>query len=308
MNFVLNYNMPEKMRTGCVVIVNIGGILQSITNKNIIMVTIMTKVNQADLVVDQVDLVVAKMEIPKDHHRSGRRGGDPPGPPSDGPTDGGAADVTEVKISRKEADKVVVPPFPKVTHLDSWMSHCIANMLSACADPSHEEWISWINPAFRPDPDIEGMSDSGHLKFKSIDIKLGVAMTAMLKSAGDAAMDLYLDVNHRANKYVRDSNNKLIKGRQIIAMMYESFRTRDRLDMVVTLEYLIKLQYQGVQRMSVFKQTWLECIDRMRPEDVPSDNALRDTLHSKIKDSPALKMELLVHYDMLNYDDPKRSY
>ena len=43
-------------------------------------------------------------------------------------------------------------------------------------------------------------------------------------------------------------------------------------------------------------------------EDVPSENALRDTLHSKIKESPALKMELLVSYDMLTYDDPKRSY
>ena len=196
-----------------------------------------------------------------------------------------------------------------MTHLDSWKSHCIANVLGACADPNHEEWIAWISPAFKTDPDIEGMKDSGHLKYKSIDIKLGIAMTAMLKAAGDAAMDLYLDVNRKANKYIRE-NNILIKGRQIIAMMYESFRTRDRLDMdmVVTLEYLIKLQYQGDQSMSVFKQTWLECVDRMRPEDVPPDNALRDTLHSKIKESPALKMELLVYYDMLQYDDPKRTY
>ena len=240
-------------------------------------------------------------------HSSGRRGGDPPGPPSEDPSDGGVHDGTEVKISRREADNVIVPPFPKVTHLDSWMSHCIANMLTKCADPNHDEWISWTNPAFRPDPDIEGLNDSGRLKFKRIDVKLGVAMTAMLKAAGDAAMDLYLVVNCKANKYVRE-NSKLNKGRQIIAMMYESFRTRDRLDMVVTLEYLIKLQYQGDQHMSVFKQTWLECIDRMRPEDVPSENALRDTLHSKIKESPALKMELLVYYDMLTYDDPKRSY
>ena len=257
---------------------------------------------------DQTDLeaVVVGTQTSPPSHSSGRRGGDPRGPPSEDPTDDGAHDVTEVKISRREADKVVVPPFPKVTHLDSWMSHCIANMLSACADPNHEEWISWINPAFRPDPDIEGMSDSGHIKFKSIDVKLGVAMTAMLKSAGDVAMDLYLDVNRMANRYVR-KDSKLIKGRQIIAMMYASFRTRDRLDMVVTLEYLIRLQYQGDQHMSLFKQTWLECIDRMRPEDVPSDNALRDTLHSKIKESPALKMKLLVYYDMLLYDDPKRS-
>ena len=220
-------------------------------------------------------------------YRGGPKGGDPPGPPSDAPTDEGVGDLTEVKISRREFDKVIVPPFPKVTHLDSWMSHCIANVLGACADPNHEEWIAWLNPAFRPNPDIDGLNDSGHLKFKSIDIKLGIAMTAMLKAAGDTALDLYLDVTRKSSKYVRE-DSKLIKGRQIIAMMYESFRTRDRLDMIVTLEYLIKLQYQGDQHMSVFKQTWLECIDRMRAEDVPSDNALRDTLHAKIKESPAL--------------------
>ena len=240
-------------------------------------------------------------------NRGGPAGGDPPGPPSVAPTDEGVADVTEVKISRREADKFMVPPFPRVTHLDNWMSHCIANVLGACADPNHEEWIAWLNPAFRPNPDIDALNDSGHIKFKSIDIKLGIAMAAMLKAAGDVALDLYLDVNRKSSKYVR-TESKLIKGRQIIAMMYESFRTRDRLDMIVTLEYVIKLQYQGDNHMSVFKQTWLECIDRMRPEDVPSDNALRDTLYAKIEESPALKMELLVSYDMLNYDDPKRSY
>ena len=47
-------------------------------------------------------------------------------------------------------------------------------------------------------PDIEGMNESGHIRFKSIDVKLGVAMTAMLKSAGDNAADLYLDANRKA--------------------------------------------------------------------------------------------------------------
>ena len=157
----------------------------------------------------------------------------------------------------------MVPSFSKVTHLDSWMPHCNANVLSACADPNHEDWINWIRPAFRPHPDIEGLNESGHIKFKSIGVKLGVAMTAMLKSAGDTASDLYLDVNRTANRYVR-TEGKLIKGRQIIAMMYESFRTRDRLDMIVSLDYLMKLQYQGDQRMSMFNQTWLEVIDRIR--------------------------------------------
>eukprot|EP00439_Symbiodinium_sp_Y106_P061029 s1523_g9.t1 len=41
---------------------------------------------------------------------------------------------------------------------------------------------------------------------------------------------IQMEVNREANDYVRSYDGKIIKGRQIIAMMYESFRTRDRLD------------------------------------------------------------------------------
>ena len=61
------------------------------------------------------------------------------------------------------------------------MSQCIANVLSACADPNQEEWMKWLSPAFRPHPDIEALNDSGHKKFNGIDVKLGVAMSAMLR-------------------------------------------------------------------------------------------------------------------------------
>ena len=52
-------------------------------------------------------------------------------------------------------------------------------------------------------------------------------MTAMLRAGSDKAAELYLEVNRKANDYVRAYEGKIIKGRQIIAMMYESFRTRD---------------------------------------------------------------------------------
>ena len=195
-----------------------------------------------------------------------------------------------------------------MTHLDNWMAQCVANVLSACADPNQEEWMKWLSPAFRPHPDIEGLNDSGHRKFKSIDVKLGVAMTAMLRAGSDKAAELYLEVNRKANDYVRSYEGKIIKGRQIIATMYESFRTRDRLDMSVSLDYLVKLQYQGHNKLHQFKQTWLEILNRMRQEDIPSEKALRDCLYNKIKDSPAMKWELGLHYENLSYDDPKRSY
>ena len=104
------------------------------------------------------------------------------------------------------------------------------------------------------------------------------------------------------------SKGRSFKGKQIIAMMYESFRARDRLDMIVSLDYLVKLQYQGDNKLHQFKQTWLEILTRMREEDIPSEKALRDCLYNKIKDSPAMKMELALHYEHLTHDDPKRSY
>ena len=94
--------------------------------------------------------------------------------------------------------------------------------------------------SLRPHPDIEALNDSGHKKFRGIDVKLGVAMSAMLRAGSDKAAELYLEVNRKANDYVRSYDGKIIKGRQIIAMMYESFRTRDRLDMIVSLDYLVK--------------------------------------------------------------------
>ena len=117
-------------------------------------------------------------------------------------------------------------------------------------------------------------------------------MTGMLRAGSDKAAELYLEVNRKANDYVRSYEGKIIKGKQIIAMMYESFRTRDRLDMIVSLDYLVKLQCQGDNKLHQFKQTWLEILNRMRQEDIPSEKALRDCLYNKIKDSPAMKWEL----------------
>ena len=107
-----------------------------------------------------------------------------------------------------------------------------------------------VESSFRPHPDIEALNDSGHKKFKGIDVKLGVAMSAMLRAGSDKAAELYLEVNRKAHDYVRSYvDGKIIKGRQIIAMMYESFRTRDRLDMIVSLDYLVKLQFQGDNKL-----------------------------------------------------------
>ena len=114
-------------------------------------------------------------------------------------------------------------------------------------------------------------------------MKLASAMIIMLKGAGEGANDLSHDVNLKANAYAYIRGNQF-KGVQIIAMMMESSRTRDRIDVVYTIDHFTKIQYPGDNKLATFKATWLEVVGRMR-ENVPSKNALRDLLYLKIKGS-----------------------
>ena len=63
------------------------------------------------------------------------------------------------------------PEFTDVK-LDNWMAQCVANVLSACADPNQEEWMKRLS--FRPHPDIEGLNASGHKKSRASMSNLGL--------------------------------------------------------------------------------------------------------------------------------------
>ena len=96
-------------------------------------VIMMMKVSATHMVEDLIlDLM---MGVQEEVLQDEERGPGPDPPDGEDPDGGDDPECTDVKISRREADKVVVPPFPTVTHLDSWMSQCLANVLSACADP-----------------------------------------------------------------------------------------------------------------------------------------------------------------------------
>ena len=102
----------------------------------------------------------------------------------------GFAEVSEIdpresgesksRISRREADKIIVPAWPKSHDLDGWKSQLLSNVLSACADTDQDAWISWLGESFKIHPNIEGMNDSGGSRFITIDVKLANALNAMI--------------------------------------------------------------------------------------------------------------------------------
>ena len=158
---------------------------------------------------------------------------------------GRAESSDKPKISRKEADKVVVPPWPKSHDLGSWKSQLISNVLSACADTDQDVWISWLNEAFVLNPDITGMSNSGGSRFTTIDVTLANALNAMIASSGDSGKEVAMDIKVMTFEMANKNPPEIIRGRQIVAMILNSFRSATHTDLAFTGKHLYELTYPG---------------------------------------------------------------
>eukprot|EP00434_Breviolum_minutum_P024742 symbB.v1.2.021852.t1/scaffold1913.1/size122320/8 len=100
-------------------------------------------------------------------------------------------DIDRPKISRKEADKVVIPNWPKIHELEYWKSQVTSNIVAACGDLDHDAWVRWIAPSFRQLPDIDGdLAKSGDQRYNSIDVKLASALMSMMQNGGDQAREV----------------------------------------------------------------------------------------------------------------------
>ena len=102
------------------------------------------------------------------------------------------------RISRKEAERVSIPAWPKIHQLDNWKMQLLMNVLSACADPDTDTWTKWLEQALGLNPDLNMLSDSGGDRFATIDIKMAMGMQNMLKQAPDEAKDVYLDATRHS--------------------------------------------------------------------------------------------------------------
>ena len=120
---------------------------------------------------------------------------------------------------------------------------------------------------------LDELSDSGGSRFSGIDSKLVISLEKMIKSAGDQASEVALEIQQLTTRLIKVG--KAVKGRQIIYIVLESFRAYDRLDLVFGVEHLYKLTYPGDKKMGEFKQRWLDIIAGIRPDSVPDDEELR---------------------------------
>ena len=136
-------------------------------------------------------------------------------------------------------------------------------------------------------------------------MKLCLAFMSMLKTAGDVARVVRLEVEklqqHRAK------HDKILSGREVIAILFESFRSSDNADVMYMIDNLIHMKYPGDSKLYDFYTQWHAVLEGMRAEDVPPKRTLRDILYKKIRDSTIMKFDLLL-YDQFADSDPMKTY
>ena len=208
------------------------------------------------------------------------------------------------RISRKEAERVSIPPWPKIHQLDNWKMQLLMNVLSACADPDTDTWTKWLEQALGLNPDLNLLSDSGGDRFATIDIKMAMGMQNMLRQAPDEAKDVYLATRHSE---LRHQQGVIVKGRELVPSVMQSFRTSDRTDLVYHIEHLFNLDFPGDKNLVAFRNKWYDLLLKMRSEDRPSMLALRDILYRKIKGSRKMEFGLNA-YHRLPDKHPQKSY
>ena len=207
---------------------------------------------------------------------------------------------TNVRERRyKEADTIKVPKFPTVASLDNWKIQVGKNLVAASGrwDLQEVEWFMAIN---RPESTYESLADSGADRFKILDLKLAAAMGPVIREGGHV---LSLAVNIKEK--IAAQNNSVVKGRQLVWLLYNHFQTNPSMGFVYSITDLTNLEWMGDAKMQSFLYVWYVMVSGM-PGDI-EQTTLRNLLHEKIEKSSVLAYDLS-HYDRLPEGHQDKSY
>ena len=148
----------------------------------------------------------------------------------------------EIKNERPRISSI--PPWPKIHQLHNWKTQLLMNVLSACADPDTDTWTKWLEQALGLNPDLNQLRFGGD-RFATIDITMAMGMQNMLRQAPDEAKDVHLDATRHSE--LQHQQGVIVKGRELVALVMQSFRTSDRTDLVYHIEHLFNLDFPGTR-------------------------------------------------------------
>ena len=237
----------------------------------------------------------------------GGGGGGPPGPPDHGddgddpfrtPEDEFAQSIRkailegfknlknqdEGKPKAKEADKVELPEFPSPEKYRTWRTAVREAIRSASDDPDGA--FQWVLKVYEVREDkatlAKELGDPG--KFKTLDTKLLSALTRVAK--GELSQQI---LNF---KEVEASQGRIVRGRQVLLMFDQHFKTSEEAGALYGTEDLLKVKLDGDDLKS-FLSNWEAVLVGM--SHVPDPATLKDLFYREVRNSRKLRYDLDVY-------------
>ncbi|MFM7980579.1 MAG: hypothetical protein ACKPKO_14800, partial [Candidatus Fonsibacter sp.] len=132
-----------------------------------------------------------------------------------------------------------------------------------------------------------------------LDFSLSRALQGMIRSSGEPLSE---DVTLNAREF--QPRHMLLRGRHIIWMMIDYFKTNRSLQEHVTWQDIGTLQWQGDEKLQWFYNRW-KLITTSLSITIP-EVVLRDTFLAKIRNSKRHQVDLQ-EFDRMREDEPRRT-
>ena len=198
----------------------------------------------------------------------------------------------EDKPKVKEAETIKLPDFPNPETYRSWKTAAREAIRAASDQP--DAAFTWVLEAYKKDASHEKLRDPG--KFLALDTKLLAALSKVAK--GELARQI---LNF---KEVEAGFERAVRGRQILYLFDQHFKTNEEVGSLYSVEDLLKVTLVQ-DDLSTFLHNWESVIAGM--SHIPDEVTLRDILLRQIRKSQRLKFDL-ERYDRAKEGTPEHSY
>jgi hypothetical protein len=123
-------------------------------------------------------------------------------------------------LIRKEAEKVILSPFPDVVSFRAWKTQLVHAVVQASARPDVQNVIAWICKSFEKGVTLEDLQTTPK-HFISLDNKVASAIQYVLNQAGPKGKSLQSRMTMKMQELL-ESKQTLLTGRQAVFMLAQN--------------------------------------------------------------------------------------
>ena len=196
----------------------------------------------------------------------------------------------------KGGENFKIASFPEqASAFRAWKLNVRLQCSSACKKP--QKAIRWLNRV--DEKTFDQLSVSGKI-WESVDVRLAAAIQAHAKG------QLGRQINAASEKAINE--NKILKGRQMLHIIYEHFKTDEAYGHVNNITDVISVKMKdpkNINQLQPFLDNWNHVLEGMVKK--PETEVLQVLFYDKVREIPLLSQEIGM-YDRAKEGDEQKTY